>query len=178
MIGSIIGGALGAIGGIMGTDAKSDAVNRQGRALQQMQRENQDWYNRRYKEDPTQRADTMRVLSTVEDAILRRNKAAEGTRAVMGGGEEAVAAAKEANARAMADATAQVVAANERRKDAIEEQYLNKKSAIDNANLELEGQKVGIGDYISGALGGMANGMSLGSSLGILDTIGKGKKEE
>lgn len=132
ILGSAIGGALGVGGAIFGGISASKAMKKVKRNLQQQQRENQSWYDRRYNEDATQRADAQRILTMTNENIRQRNRAAAGTQAVMGGTEESVAAAKAANNQALADATSQIAAAGERRKDAIEQQYLTTKQNLNN----------------------------------------------
>lgn len=141
MIGSIVGAGIGAAGSILGGISASKAMRRMRESLERQQRENQDWYDRRYNEYATQRADAQRLLTMTEDDIRKRNRAAAGTAAVMGGTEEATAAAKEANNKALADATAGIAAAADQRKDAIENQYLARKEGINNALGELDRQK-------------------------------------
>lgn len=128
----------------------------------QQQRENQDWYDRRYNEDATQRADAQRLLSITEDSIKKRNRAAAGTAAVMGGTNESIAAEKEAGNKAMADAVSQINAAGEQRKDQIENQYMARKDQLNNAMRELEGQKSSALDIIGQGIGGAASGVGLG----------------
>lgn len=172
----ILGGALGALGGIFGGLGKNEAIERQQQALDKRKQENQNWYDRRYNEDATQRADAQRILSMTEDAIKRRNRAAAGRAAVMGGTEESVAATKEANAKAQADAAAQIAAAGEARKDKIEQQYLNRKNELNDKRDGLEGQKSSGWDMAGSAMGGVSSGISSFASLAGL--FGKKNKEE
>ena len=160
MVGTLIGGALGAVQGWLGSTSRNNALNKQIGMVEQQQREDTDWFNRRYNEDATQRADAQRLLAITEENIRKRNRAAAGTQAVMGGSEESVAATKEANAKAMADATSQIVAANEQRKDQIEQQYRQRKHGYDETLRGLEGQKLGMGDIINNVIGGAASGMT------------------
>ena len=74
----------------------------------------------------------------------------------MGGTDESVAATKEANSKALADTTSQIAAQAEQRKDAIEQQYQNKKSNIDQQMMELTGQKQSV---LNSAIGGAAAGI-------------------
>ena len=90
--------------------------------LQAQKQANQDWYDRRYNEDATQRADAQRILTMTEESIKNRNRQAAGAQAVMGGTEESVAATKAANNQALADATSQIAVNAEARKDQIEQQ--------------------------------------------------------
>lgn len=164
MLGSIIGAGLGAVGGIFGGISKNKMIKKQLQMLAERQRENQDWYDRRYNEDVTQRADAQRLLTMTEESIKKRNKAAAGTAAVMGGTEESVAAEKAAGNQAVADATSQIAASGEQRKSQIEQQYLQKKDALDQAKAELEGQKVNGLDMAGNVIGGAAS--ALGGILG------------
>lgn len=159
MLGAIVGGAVGAAGSILGGISKNKAIKKQMQMLAQMQRDNQDWYDRRYNEDATQRADAQRMITLTEESIKKRNKAAAGTAAVMGGTDESVAAEKEANSKVLADTTSQIVAAGEARKDQIENQYLSRKENLDNAMRELESQKQSGLDIFGGAIGGAAQGI-------------------
>ena len=113
IIGSAIGGALGIGGSIFGGISASKAMKKVKKNLEGQMKDNQDWYDRRYNEDATQRADAQRILTITNDNIRQRNKAAAGAQAVMGGTEESVAAAKAMNNQALADATSQIAVAGE-----------------------------------------------------------------
>ena len=128
--------------------------------IAEQQQDNQDWYDRRYNEDATQRADAQRLLQMTEESIKNRNRQAAGTQAVMGGTEESVAAAKAANSQALADATSQIAASADARKDAIEQQYLQRKNANDEARRQLQGQKMSGWDIAGSAVGGAADALS------------------
>ena len=139
MVGDIIGGALGVAGSIFGGIRASEAMKRVKSNLEDRKRRNQDWFDRRYNEDATQRADAQRILAKTEEAIRNRNRGAAGTQAVMGGTEESLVATKEANAKAMADTAANIAVNGERRKDSIEQMYQQRDEQIDSAlnNMEM-----------------------------------------
>lgn len=166
MLGGIIGGAAGALGGIFGGISKNKMLKKQMAMIKAQKRENQDWYDRRYNEDATQRADAQAILTQTADMIKRRNQKSAGTQAVMGGTEESVAASKEANAKALSDATSQIAVAGAQRKDQIEGQYRERKQQLDETLRELEAGKVDgfgmVNNTIGGAVNGFANGMGLG----------------
>ena len=61
-----------------------------------------------------------------------------GTQAVMGGTDESLAATKEANNRAIAEATSQIAAMGDRRKDAIEAQYRNRDASLGGQLAQIE----------------------------------------
>ncbi|MBP3511175.1 MAG: hypothetical protein J6K19_03940 [Prevotella sp.] len=141
IIGSAIGGALGIGGSIFGGVSASKAMKKVKGNLEGQVRENQNWYDRRYNEDATQRADAQRILSITNENIRQRNQQAAGAQAVMGGSEESLAAAKAANNQALADATSQIAVNGERRKDQIESQYMTTKSELNDKLNALEQAK-------------------------------------
>lgn len=153
LIGSIAGGALGAAGSIFGGISASKAMKRVKKNLQAQKEANQNWYDRRYNEDATQRADAQRILTQTEESIRNRNRQAAGVQAVMGGTDESTAAAKAANAQALADATSQIAAGAENRKDQIEQTYQQRDSQINEALNNLEMNKA---QAISQAVHGVA----------------------
>lgn len=158
MLGSLIGAGLGVASSIFGGISARKARQKQERILAQQEQENQAWYDRKYNEDPTKRADTVRLLTQMQEQIKNRNKAAKGRQAVMGGTEDSTTAVKEANNKTLADTTSQIVAANEARKDAIEGQYQARKDAIQNKRMGLEAEKAaGTASVAAGVAGTAAN---------------------
>ena len=158
MIGALIGAGLGLASSIAGGIANRKARRKQEQMLAQQQRENQAWYDRRYNEDPTKRADTVRLLTQMQEQIKNRNRAAKGRQAVMGGTEDSTTAVKEANNKTLADTTSQIVAANEARKDAIEQQYQQNKRSIHGQQMQMEAEKsADTANVASGVAGTAAN---------------------
>ena len=128
--GAAIGAGMKAIGSIAGGIIQKKAIGKVEKSLEQQQSQNQDWFDRRYNEDATQRADAQRLLTMTENSIRERNKQAAAAAAVMGGTEESVAAAKAANNQALVDATSNIAASADARKDAIEQQFMAKRDAL------------------------------------------------
>lgn len=159
MIGSIVSAALKVGGSIFGGIKASQAAKKLKQNLNNQMRENQDWYDRRYNEDATQRADAQALLNRTEESIRNRNQQAAGAQAVMGGTEESVAAAKEANNRALVNATTNIAADADRRKDMIEHQYMSNKANLNNQLNNVEQQKA---NAITQAINGVSN---VGGSL-------------
>ena len=150
----IIGSAIGAAGSIFGGISASKAMKRMKRNVEEQRQKNQDWYDRRYNEDATQRADAQRILQQTEESIKDRNRQAAGTAAVMGGSEEGVALAKAANNEALAEAASQIAANADARKDNIEATYMSN----DNAFVEQLNQiEQGKAQAIAGAVQGVTN---------------------
>uniref|UniRef100_UPI00402A3DF5 hypothetical protein n=1 Tax=Prevotellamassilia timonensis TaxID=1852370 RepID=UPI00402A3DF5 len=153
LFGSIAGGALGAAASIFGGISASKAMRRVKEQLQAQKQANQNWYDRRYNEDATQRADAQRILAQTEESIKNRNRQAAGVQAVMGGTDESTAAAKAANAQALADATSQIAAGADNRKDQIEQTYQQRDSQINGA---LNNMEINKAQAISQAVQGVA----------------------
>lgn len=188
MLGSLIGAGLGVASSIFGGISARKARRKQERMLAQQEKENQAWYDRKYNEDPTKRADTVRLLTQMQEQIKNRNKAAKGRQAVMGGTEDSTTAVKEANNKTLADTTSQIVAANEARKDAIEGQYQARKDAIQNKRMGLEAEKAAdtanvaagvagtaanIASTIDGGLGGVKKDPNMNVTQDQLNGIAK-----
>ncbi len=161
MIGSIISGAVGAASSIFGGVKASQAMKKVKKNLEQQREDNKNWYDQRYNEDSTQRADAQSILTQTEEAFRTRNRQAAGTAAVTGGTEESVAATKAANAQGMADAARQISVAGDQRKDNIEQQYRetdsNLQSQINNVEMKRAdaiGQAVqGVSQSVSNSIG-------------------------
>lgn len=120
----MIGTAISAAGSIAGGLKASEAMQDAQKGVEAQKQKNQNWYDRRYNEDATQRADAQAILTRTEENIRNRNRQAVGRAAVMGGTVESQQAGQAANNRALSDATAAIAADAERRKDAIEDKYL------------------------------------------------------
>lgn len=160
----LIGSALGAVGSIFGGISASKAMKKVKKNVQEQMQKNQDWYDRRYNEDATQRADAQRILTMTEESIKNRNRQAAGTQAVMGGTDESTAAAKAVNNQALADATAQIAVNGEQRKDAIEQQYLQRDAELENQLANLEAGKAQAVGQAVGALGSATGDMDFGTA--------------
>lgn len=154
----LIGAAVGAAGSIFGGISASRAMKKMKKNIEAQRRKNQDWYDRRYNEDATQRADAQRILTMTEESIKSRNRQAAGAQAVTGGTEESVAAAKAANNQALADATAQIAVSAEARKDAIEQQYQQRDDQLAQQLNQIEmGKAQAIGQAVQGVTGAAAS---------------------
>lgn len=168
MLGALIGAGLGLASSIAGGVANRKARRKQEQMIAQQQKENQAWYDRTYNADPTKRADTVRLLTQMQEQIKNRNKAAKGRQAVMGGTEDSTTAVKEANNKVLADTTSQIVAANDARKDNIEQQYRERKNQLQNQQMGLEAEKAAdTANAVAGVAGTAANiAASLDSGAG------------
>lgn len=172
MIASLIGAGLKVGGAIYGGIKASQAMKKMQRQIEQQKQENTNWYNRRYNEDATQRADAVRALQKVEDSIKNRNRAAAGTQAVMGGTEESVAAAKAANNEALSQTASNIAAQADARKDAIEQQYRQEDSRLQGQLNQLQAQKAqNIANAVTGVAGAAGSIAGLDSGSAVSDMI-------
>ena len=174
MIGLLIGAGLGAASSIFGGIKARKAAQKANRMLEQQKADNQAWYDRRYNEDATQRADAQRMLTMTMDRMRRRNQAAAGTAAVMGSSPEAVAVEKEANAQALADTASQIAAAGAARKDQVENQYLAQKNALTQQQIGVQNQQA---QNIATATQGAASALAgAGASIDALRDADKDRE--
>ncbi len=153
----LIGAAIGAAGSIAGGIVSSNAMKKAKKAIEQQVRKNQDWYDRRYNEDATQRADAQRLLTMTEESIKNRNRNAAGSQAVMGGTDESTAAAKAANNQALSETMSNINAQADARKDAIERQYQARDAELQN---QLQNIELGKAQAVAGAVQGVTNAAS------------------
>ena len=142
---------------IFGGIAGARAAKKQQKAIEDQRKKNEEWYNQRYNEDGTQRADAVRMLNQTKDLIRERNRQAAGTAAVMGSSDTAVAAEKAANNNIIADTTSNIAAQAEARKDMIEQTYLERDDKYQEQLNQINQNKV---NSISGAVTGVANAFS------------------
>lgn len=159
MLGGIIGGALGAAGGIMGGLSKNRHLNQQIDAIKAQQAENQNWYDQRYNEDATQRADAQRILTLTAERMKRANRAARGMAAVSG--DDVITSGGDG----YGDAAAQIAIAGANRKDEIENKYIARKNELQGQINELNAQKQNALDIAGGVVGGVASGIEKGMGL-------------
>lgn len=154
---SIIGGALGAVGSIFGGLAASKAMRQVKKDIEAQRKRNEDWFNRSYNEDATQRADVQQQITRVEEALKNRNKSLAGRSAVMGGDDASVAEEKARNAQALSGAISDIAAKGDARKDNIEAVYMQNDNAYSEQLNQLETNKA---QAISGAVQGLATAAS------------------
>lgn len=187
MLPAILLGAASLASSIYGGIKSSQAANKQKRYLEDTMRQQerdynrrkselQNWYDRRYNEDSTQRADAQRVLQITADKIKERNRAAEGRAAVTGGTEESVAATKAANAKALSDAASRIAAAGEARKDSVEQQYMRSRDALEDRQMSnVAASNAQLGALEAQKAQSIANAaMGVGSALGSLAGLAGG----
>lgn len=162
--GTVISAAASIAGSVISGNNAAKAERRRRANIQKQLDENQAWYNKNYNEDFTQRADAQAVLQRTEENIKKRNQQARARQAVLGGTEESVAAEKEANNKALADATSSIAVAAQQRKDNIEQQYQQNKANLQaqlNDSQAAQAQNVSeAGTNILNTVGSIANALN------------------
>lgn len=172
MIGSIIGAGMAAASSIYGGIQASKAAKKAKKETEAQRRRNQNWFDRSYNEDETQRADAQRLLTMTEDSIRNRNKAAAGTQAVMGGTDESLAATKSANNQAEAQTASAINAQADARKDNVEQQYRKADEAYSQDLRNIENNRAAnIAKATQGVIG------AAGNIADALDGAGSTKKD-
>lgn len=173
MLGTAIGAGLKIAGSIFGGIKASKAMRKYKQQIGQQKQENKSWFDRRYNENATQRADAQALMTNLRDAIRRRSENAAGTQAVAGGTEESVAAQKAADADAMSNAVSNINAMGEARKDQIEQQYQEREDGL---NAQLGKVQVGRAQNIANAVKGVSDAAA--GIAGYVDATEKEKIEK
>lgn len=173
MIGALIGAATGLAGSIYGGIKASKAKKKAGRALDQAEKDNESWFNRRYNEDYTRSAEAQAALNRAKEYAVEQYKRAAGASAVSGATDESVALQKAAANQMIGDVTSDIVSQGTARKDAVESRYLNTKDNLRNQRISMY---TGQAQNATNAAGGaMSAGMGLvGADLQSVLDNGRG----
>lgn len=159
---SIAGVATSAIGAGLTALGGARAARQKRREIDKQERENNAWYDQRYNELGTERADAQAALSAMRAAQAQRMSSARGAGAVMGASAGSVAAEKAGANAAMAQTIGQINAGAEAYKQGIENTYLQKKNDISNQRLNMYEQQAQnlaqAGSQMSKLGGGMMGG--------------------
>ena len=152
----LIAAGTSIIGGAVKSHKAYKAEQQQQEEIDRQRSENANWYNKRYYEDATQRADNQRLITQARAALQRNNMAASGQSAVMGATNATSAAMKEANNNALANTVSGVAANASRSKDAVEQAYMGRDAQLGNMQTQANMASVEANNAaIDGAVGGM-----------------------
>lgn len=138
-----LGLGLGAAGSAANFISQAKEARKRRRALDERERENEAWYNRKYNEVGAESASAQRALTAMRDAQRQRMNRASGAAAVSGASSESVAAEKAAANNAIGDTVSAIAARDDARKERVEDEYRREKRAIENArdNISLQKQQ-------------------------------------
>ena len=124
MIGTIIGLATSAAGSIWGAVSSARKSREAQAVLDRQHTANQDWYNREYNTDYTQRADVQRILTKQRDLLSEAYKRARATNVVAGGSDNSLAMLQNSANQSLADTISSVASSGQTYKDNINSQRL------------------------------------------------------
>lgn len=162
-----LGLGLGAAGSAANFISQAKEARKRRRALDERERENEAWYNRKYNEVGTESASAQRALTAMRDAQRQRMNRASGAAAVSGASSESVAAEKAAANNAIGDTVSAIAARDDARKERVEDEYRRERRAIGNArdNISLQKQQ-NTAAATSQALNTAGNIIALGGEMG------------
>lgn len=162
-----LGLGLGAAGSAANFISQAKEARKRRRALDERERENNAWYNRKYNEVGTESATAQRALTAMRDAQQERMNRASGAAAVSGASSESVAAEKAAANKTIGDTVSAIAARDDARKERVEDEYRREKRAIENArdNISLQKQQ-NTAAATSQALNTAGNIIALGGEMG------------
>lgn len=141
MIMSAIGAGLGAASSIIGGAAAAKAAKQANKLIEQQQKDNQTWFDRRYNEDYSQTAEAQNLMNYAREQAEKQFKRAEAAAAVTGATEESVARAKRDANEMLSQTASNIAAQGTARKDSIEQQYLNTKNSLTSQQVQNLQQK-------------------------------------
>lgn len=173
-----LGLGLGAAGSAANFISQAKEARKRRRALDERERENEAWYNRKYNEVGTESAAAQRALTAMRDAQRERMNRASGAAAVSGASSESVAAEKAAANKAIGDTVSAIAAREDARKERVDDEYRREKRAIDNArdNISLQTQK-NTAVATSQALNTAGNIIALGGEMGASGSKKPGQQQ-
>jgi hypothetical protein len=140
--------------------------------LNGQQADNENWYNKNYYSDYTNRANTQALMKNTRDTLKKNNEVAANTAAVTGATPEATAVAKEQSNKTLTDTTSRVAAIGQQWKDGLTDKYMARKNQL--GNQEYNNMATNANSYenlMSNGIKQIGNGASgLASSLSTTDT--------
>lgn len=149
----------------VGIGAAQNASNarKQQQNLDAEKAANEAYRSRYYFEDPLARAGARRMMQQQMENVQRLNRSAAGTRAVVGGTEESVAATQQAGANALAETAGNIVQQSDARKDRVDENYMGVRKQLAAHQQEMDVTKANnVATSVKGALqtaGNIATGI-------------------
>lgn len=129
------------LGGILNAITGSASAAKQAKMVQEQKDKNQRWYDRRYNEVGTERADAQASLTAMRNAIKEQGEVARGVQAVAGGSEESAATQKQAATNVIGNVVSGINVNAEKRKDGIEAQYQARDAELTNQQIQAEEAK-------------------------------------
>jgi hypothetical protein len=133
--GAVAGAAVGLGGAIFGASKAKKEKERMEGLINQQQADNRAWFNANAYGDFTQRTDAQNMLRNLREYQIGQSKTAANTAVITGATPEQQAVQKEQAGNVIADTYANLGAMGQQYKDRITDQYLTRKSALENSRL-------------------------------------------
>jgi hypothetical protein len=173
MIGALIGAGIGLFSSIWGGIQASKQAKKADEELKKQRQANKDWYTRRYNEDYTKTAEAQGLLTRAREAANSQIREAIGRQAVMGGTDASIEAARNSANDMVSDTLTNIAELGSKRKDGIENQYLQRENKISKQYQLMYNQRAMNNSTAAGS--GMQAGMGLlASDLNARLGTGKG----
>jgi hypothetical protein len=135
--GTAIGGVIGIGSSIFGAINANKELKKIEALIGQKQADNKAWYSANALGDYTQRADAQNLLRNLRENLGKQNKIAANTAVITGATPEQQAVQKELSNRVVADTYANLGAMGQQYKDRITDQYLARKNALEDSQLNM-----------------------------------------
>ena len=194
MIGTALAAAGSLASAIYGAVASAKQNKERDRLINEQREDNRAWWNIRYNQDYTQRADSQAALNRQRELLQEYAKNTEATNAVAGGTDEAVAVQKAAANKSLAETTSNIaqnaekykanVEASGRAQDAaLNQQQANIKAQQAQATAQAAAQAVNAGINLAGglAMNGSLNGnpaTGMANAAAIAQDVNKQAEED
>ena len=171
-----LGAALGAVAGVasslIGGSQASKAAKEAERRQRERENEEKAWYSRRYNEDYIDTAAGQNLVRRAKEFAKEQWKKAAGAQAVAGGTDAATQMAKDAGTKMMGDTIADIAAADQSRKDSVDN--MHQKSLDKFAQMDMD-RAMQRAQNITNATQGASN--ALISAGAAIDQAGLGKTD-
>lgn len=162
MVSAIVGGAAALGGAIYGAISSSQYANKARNLIDQQRSSNEAWYNRKMKEDYTQRADVQAAIQKQRELLEEQNKRARAAAVVGGATEESVALQKAAANKSLSDTMTDIAAQGANYNDSVEQQYRAQDAALNQQQAQSYMQQ--------GQQAAQAGSQMIGSGLKLMGT--------
>lgn len=152
LIGGLIGGVASAVGGIASGIAGRRAAKKNERILNKAEDTAQNWYDKEYYSDFTQRSDAQAALNQARQILNDRYNRTAGAAAVTGATDESVAQQKAANNQVLADVTSSIAERADAYKEQVRANYENQMDAIEQQRIANNNARAGRTAHAAGGL--------------------------
>ena len=167
----IIAAAISALAAGGSAIAGANANKKNQKILNDQNRENEQMYLQEYYRGALENEGSRAYLKRLDQAMEKRNKAAENSAVASGATHENALAAKQANNEVMSDAIAGLIEKEDARKMQVQDRYFGNRNAIRsnqmNQNAAVANNWAGIGSGITSAAGSLASAYLMSGNYGI-----------